>query len=212
MIVLYTFISEEKHQDLLDRYLSDFPEDFRLDILKYRRWQDAQLSLLGRVLLKHGLRSHYRIDVADVRRSADHKPYLKGQNLHFNISHSKDLVVCAIAEFPLGIDVEFIDKKISYLDFQFQMTMNEFSKIDRSEDQIRDFFGYWTQKESVMKAHGGGMMIPLDSFEIVNNECVIDGKKYFTKDIFIDENYQSCIASDHINFKNEDPLFFIFPI
>lgn len=212
MIVLYTFISEEKHRDLLDRYLSGFPEDFRLDILKYRRWQDAQLSLLGRVLLQHGLRTHYNISGIDIGRTADHKPYLKGHHLHFNISHSKDLVVCAIAEFPLGIDVEFMDRQINYLDFQFQMTMNEFSKIDRSEDRIRDFFSYWTQKESVIKAHGGGMMIPLDSFEIVNNECIIDGKKYFTKDVFIDENYRSYIASDHVNFKNEDPVFFYFSI
>ncbi len=209
MVILYTFISEERHQYILDRYINYFSEDFQQDILKYRRWQDAQLSLLGRVLLQKGLKSYYHIDEVCVERSPDHKPYLKDLPLHFNISHSKDLVVCAIAEFPIGIDVEFIDRKINYLDFQFQMTAHEFLKIDRSQNQIGDFFSYWTQKESVMKAHGGGMMIPLDSFEIVNNECEIDSKKFFTKDIFIDENYQSCIASDDKNIKNITPFFVI---
>lgn len=207
MVILYTFISEEKHQYILDRYVNSFPEDFQQDILKYRRWQDAQLSLLGRVLLQKGLKSHYHIDEVFVERSSDNKPYLKDQPLHFNISHSKELVVCAIAEFSIGIDVEFIDQKINYLDFQFQMTADEFLKIDRSQNQIGDFFSYWTQKESVMKAHGGGMMIPLDSFEIVNNECEINSKKFFTKDFFIDESYQSCIASDDKNLKNILPFF-----
>ncbi|OCA71089.1 hypothetical protein BBH99_03375 [Chryseobacterium contaminans] len=206
MVILYTFIREDKHQYLLDQYLKTFPKDFQQDVLKYRRWQDAQLSLLGRVLLYSGLKSHYNIDEVQIMRHTDNKPYLKDHYLHFNISHSKELVACAIAEFPIGIDVEFIDHKINYLDFQFQMTEQEFDKIHHSEDQIGEFFLYWTQKESVMKAHGGGMMIPLDSFEIVNDECKIECKKFFTKKIFIDENYQTCIASDNENIKNVIPF------
>ncbi|MDN3695568.1 4'-phosphopantetheinyl transferase superfamily protein [Chryseobacterium tructae] len=212
MIILYTFINEDRHPYILDRYLNSFPKDFQQDILKYRRWQDAQLSLLGRVLLQQGLKSYYDIDDIYIERSPDNKPYLKNQPLHFNISHSKELVVCVIEEFPIGIDVEFINDKINYLDFQFQMTEHEFDRIDRSEDQIRDFFSYWTQKESVMKAHGGGMMIPLDSFEIVNDECEIGSKKFFIKDIFIDENYQSCIASEYETLKNVVPHFLYFEI
>lgn len=212
MVILYTFISESKHQSLLDRYLNTFPEDFRQDILKYRRWQDAQLSLLGRVLLQFGLKSQYQIDEVQIMRSSDNKPYLKDHHLHFNISHSKELVVCAIAEFPVGIDVEFIDHTINYLDFQFQMTHGEFDKIDRSEDRIGDFFSYWTQKESVMKAHGGGMMIPLDSFEIVNEECKIDSKIFFTRNIFIDVNYQTCIASEDEIIKNVVPRFLVHEV
>lgn len=210
MVILYTFIREDKHKYLLDKYLKAFPEDFQQNILKYRRWQDAQLSLLGRVLLQVGLKSHYHIDEVQIMRSPDHKPYLKNQDLYFNISHSKELVVCAIAEFSIGIDVEYIDQKINYLDFQFQMTEREFDKIERSDDQIMDFFSYWTQKESVMKAHGGGMMIPLNSFEIINDECEIECIKFFTRGIFINENYQFCIASDNENIKNE-VFFFMTP-
>lgn len=206
MVILYTFICEDKHQGLLDRYLKAFPEDFQQNILKYRRWQDAQLSLLGRVLLNLGLKSCYEIDEVQIMKSPNHKPYLKDQPLHFNISHSNELVVCAIAEFPIGIDVEFIDQTMNYLDFQFQMTQQEFDKINCSQNQIGDFFSYWTQKESVMKAHGGGMMIPLDSFEIINEECEIEGEKFFTKKIRIDENYQACIASNDKNIKSTVPF------
>lgn len=206
MVILYTRIHEEKHQDLLDQYLDIFSEDQKKDILKYRRWQDAQLSLLGKVLLQHGLRTYYDIFETEISVTPNNKPYLKGYPVHFNISHSKDLVVCVIAEFPVGIDVEFIDASISYQDFEFQMTPGEFEKIHGSEDKVKSFFTYWTAKEAVIKAHGAGMMIPLDSFEILNNETDINGEKFFTKDIFIDKNYCSCIASGDRNINNVVPF------
>lgn len=205
MIILYTFISEEKHQSLLDRYLPVFSDDIQRDILKYRRWQDAQLSLLGKVLLLQGLSTYYDIFDAEVKVNSNNKPYLKGNPVHFNISHSKDLAACVIAEFPVGIDVEFFDTSISYVDFEFQMTTGEFEKINGAEDRIGSFFTYWTAKEAIIKAHGDGMMIPLDSFEVSNNVGIVDGEKFFIKDIFIDKNYCSCIASNDININNVVP-------
>lgn len=212
MIILYTFIEEDKHQYLLEQYLKVFSEDLKKDILKYRRWQDAQLSLLGKVLLFHGLRTYYDIFETDISIDTYKKPYLKDYPVHFNISHSKDLVACAIAEFPVGLDVEFYDTSVNHLDFEFQMTENELKKIHNSRNIINSFFTYWTEKESVIKAHGEGMMIPLESFEVMNNETKIHGEKFFTKDIFIDKNYCSCIASNDINLNNVVPFIELFKI
>ncbi|PKF75110.1 4'-phosphopantetheinyl transferase family protein [Chryseobacterium sp. PMSZPI] len=207
MVILHTFISEKKHQKLLDTYLDTFSDDFKNSVLRYKRWQDAQLSLLGRVLLQYGLRTYYDISDVVVDRLSNHKPFLKGQKLHFNISHSKNLVVCAIAEFPIGIDVEFKDTAVNYLDFQFQMTNNEFQKIHDSEDKTDGFFKYWTYKEAVIKAHGSGMMIPLESFEVIDDKCFLDGQIFFTKEIFIDHDYYSCIASDDEMIKSVKGIF-----
>lgn len=207
MIVLYAFINEEKHQDLLDTYLPVFSGKFREYILKYRRWQDAQLSLLGKVLLEHGLKVYYDIKDAEIDLLENKKPILKGHDIHFNISHSKDLVVCAIAEVPIGIDVEFLDPQINYLEFRPQMTSNEFHRIHNSSSKIKSFFTYWTSKEAVLKAHGHGMMIPLESFEITENECCIANEKFYVKEFFIDEKYQSCIASTDINTGEEKTIY-----
>lgn len=207
MVILYTFISEEKHQALLDRYLSCFSPETQQAILKYRRWQDAQLSLLGKVLLQYGVKTYYNISDIELDILPNKKPYLKGRQLHFNISHSKDLVACAIAEYPLGIDVEFNDPKISYQDYIFQMTARELLEIQNTEDKIKGFFTYWTRKEAVIKAHGAGMMIPLESFEIANNECVIEGERFFTREIFIHEGYHGYIASSDPEIKRTVPSF-----
>ncbi|WP_114819632.1 4'-phosphopantetheinyl transferase family protein [Chryseobacterium sp. KLBC 52] len=212
MIILYTFINETKHQPLLDRYLPAFSMEIRQDILRYRRWQDSQLSLLGKVLLQYGLKTYYNISEAEIGTLPNKKPYLKGLDLHFNISHSKDLVVCAIAEYPLGIDVEFNDPEMNYVDFEFQMTANEFKEIHDSEDKIKSFFMYWTRKEAVIKAHGAGMMLPLDSFEILHNECIIEDEKFFTREIFIHEDYHSYMASSDQKIKDITPLIKYFEI
>lgn len=207
MIILYTFINEEKHQDLLHKYIHVFSEKFREDILEYRRWQDAQLSLLGKVLLEHGLRVYYNLQDVEIDVLANKKPLLKGHDIHFNISHSKDLVVCAIAEAPIGIDVEFLDPQINYLDFKPQMTPNEFHRIHSSDSKIKSFFTYWTSKEAVLKAHGDGLIIPLESFEITENECSIENEKFYVKELSIDEKYQSCIASADRNTKEKNVAY-----
>lgn len=210
MIILYTFISEEKHQSRLDRYLPAFSQEVNQNILRYRRWQDVQLSLLGKVLLQYGLKTYYNISEAEIGTLPNKKPYLKGLDLHFNISHSKDLVVCAFAEYPLGIDVEFNDPKTNYQDFEFQMTVNEFQEIENFGDKMKAFFTFWTRKEAVIKAHGAGMMLPLDSFEILHNECIIEEEKFFTKEIFIHEDYHGYIASSDQKIKDVNPLIKYF--
>lgn len=207
MIILYTFISEEKHQSRLDQYLPAFSQDVNQDILRYRRWQDVQLSLLGKVLLHYGLKTYYNISDVKTGILSNKKPYLKDHHLHFNISHSKELAVCAIAEYPLGIDVEFRDPKINYQDFIFQMTVKELQEIQYAEDKTKEFFTYWARKEAVIKAHGAGMMLPLDSFEVIDNECRIEEEKFFTKEVLIHEDYQGYIASSDQKIKEEGLLF-----
>ncbi|OXA98978.1 4'-phosphopantetheinyl transferase family protein [Flavobacterium pectinovorum] len=203
MIILYAFIKEDKHQDLLNRYSDISTKEFKEKILKYRRWQDAQLSLLGRVLLKYGLSTFYDIKEFEICYQSDKKPFLEGKNIYFNISHTNSLVTCVIADFPIGIDVEFLDKKINYLDFKPQMTFSELYRVGNSKNTVQGFFSYWTEKEAVIKAHGKGLLIPLKSFEISNNECIVENEKFYLKEIFIDKNYQCCIAANSDRIKHE---------
>jgi len=194
--VLCTFIDEDNHQKLVDNYLPKFSVEFQTKIKRYRRWQDAQLSLLGRVLLVKRLEQmNCSFDESNVRYSSFNKPYLANSDINFNISHSGELVVCALTKTgDIGIDIEKIES-IKISDFKSQMTNNEWELVNTSKDKERAFFKYWTQKEAVIKAHGKGLFIPLKTFEVKQDKTTIDSDNFFLKELEIKEYYSCNIAS-----------------
>ncbi|MBQ4803358.1 4'-phosphopantetheinyl transferase superfamily protein [Aquimarina sp. MMG015] len=197
--ILYSYISEKNHEFLLKELLPGFSTDFQNKLLKYRRWQDAQLSLLGRTLLGKGLEN---IDLPfcenNVIYTSYNKPYFKEGKVKFNISHSGNMVVCAITETcEIGIDIEMLHS-LHIEDFKTQMTALEWQRIISSDNPESSFFDYWTQKEAVIKALGIGLSLPLDSFEIIDNKTIIDKESFFLKEILLDNKYKC-----HIAFKDE---------
>ena len=87
------------------------------------------------------------------------KPYLKGkENIYFNVSHSRDYVVCAFSDNEVGIDIQ-VHKK-----WKKELAQRFFSEEDkkllaRLENEgfapSEMFFCMWTVKESYMKLTGG---------------------------------------------------------
>ena len=198
--IYYSYLSEENHESLLKNDLPKFPVDYQEKIKRYRRWQDAQLSLLGRKLLFNGIEEIYRHNALDkvIKQTKYNKPYFDDNLIEFNISHSGDIVVCALSdEHEIGIDIEII-KDIEIDDFKFQMTEKEWDKIIISNNKKNAFFDYWTQKEAVIKAHGHGLSLPLKSFEIIDNKTKINEENFYLKEIKIDEMYK-CYISLKVN-------------
>ena len=85
------------------------------------------------------------------------KPFADGINIHFNISHSGDIVVCGISEKRLGIDTEEIRL--------VRESMIEFGAFDSPEylpgygcDKYADFLRIWTLKESFIKLNAGSIV------------------------------------------------------
>jgi len=81
------------------------------------------------------------------------------------------------------------------------MTENEWSKITSSNNISIAFYDYWTQKEAVLKAHGSGITIPLNSFENKNYATCINKRDFILKELKIDENYICYLAFNN----NIDP-------
>ena len=96
----------------------------------------------------------------------DSDPGCRG--LTFNVSHTEDLIVVAIARGTrLGVDAEFVDGRNADLD----IAQNFFAPMEVSELRAlpaalrpRRFFELWTLKESYIKARGEGLSIALDQF------------------------------------------------
>ena len=97
------------------------------------------------------------------------KPFLVNfPNVHYNVSHTKGLIVCAISDSCVGIDVEKIkpfNKRIVEIFF----AENEREYIFTSkENQDERFAEIWTKKESYVKWLGKGMIMPFKSFDVLS--------------------------------------------
>ena len=197
MRVVYCKIKEEFHQNLLSRYLALFNEEYQNKILRFHRWQDAQLSILGRLLLKKEMTYlGYTIDFEQLQYTEFNKPYFENTNIEFNISHSGNIVIIVIADKneKIGIDIEK-NQSIRVEDFENQMTNKEVQIITNSPNETVAFYNYWTEKEAVIKANGSGLQIPLKSFEVVDKKTIINNRPYFLMEISINDEYVCNICS-----------------
>ncbi len=94
------------------------------------------------------------------------KPALPAGEPRFNVTHSGDLALIAIARgADVGIDVEHhaIHRPLDDL-ARIVFTPKECATLARlqGDDRNRFFFRTWTCKEAVVKAIGGGLSIPVD--------------------------------------------------
>lgn len=87
--------------------------------------------------------------------------------LRFNLSHTEGLVVLAVAETDVGVDVEWLDRPgrtVELADRYFAPAETAALRALPVDQQRDRFFDLWTLKESYIKARGLGLAIPLASF------------------------------------------------
>ncbi|RYZ13568.1 MAG: hypothetical protein EOP49_54325, partial [Sphingobacteriales bacterium] len=108
--VFYTEISPQIMPDIYDRLLQSFPEKIGTKILKYTNERERHLRITGKALLQYALRKPYArsgVTLDQYDYTDTNQPILQGSDLHFSISHSGNMVICAITEGnALGVDVE----------------------------------------------------------------------------------------------------------
>lgn len=130
----------------------------REEALKFRHEGSRRLCLAAYLLLMDGLRKEYAItDPPVFSYLPEGKPFIAGHpDIHFNLSHSGDVAVCALSNQPVGIDIE-TSRKIS--DSLIDYTMNEQERefIAASDDKVTAFLTFWTRKEALLKLTGEGI-------------------------------------------------------
>lgn len=189
----------------LQEYLS--PE-LRKKSNSYRKWEDQHAFVLGRLLLMECLNNIgiSKNAIFDIKYNEFGKPFLNN-DIDFNISHSGNFVICAIAKkAKLGIDIEVITP-IDFKDYKYIMKAEEWQKIHLSEDPLKSFFRLWTIKESLIKAVGNGLSIPLLDININNNKVLYDKKSWNLTELVLNENTCTCVATTLAN-----PNFHFFEV
>lgn len=91
------------------------------------------------------------------------KPYLGDESgWEFNLAHSDDTALVAVALHPVGIDLER-ERPLSGMQQMAQIAFSPQEQADLSElsteCQARTFFRMWTRKEALLKGHGAGFRL-----------------------------------------------------
>jgi len=169
-------LPEEKISDGLFKEAQCLSQQRQKKIRALRFGKDRLLSLGAGILLKIGLERYGISEREAVICLGEHgKPYLRDYpNLHFNLSHSGSMVMAAFSDVPVGCDVEKIGEARLPVAHRF-FAPEELKRLEQAppgEERNRLFFRFWTLKESVLKATGNGMTLPMDSFTIIPGEPV----------------------------------------
>lgn len=125
------------------------------------------------------LKKHFSIEEEPVICDGG-KPVFPGNSeVYFNLSHSGDYAALAFGNRPLGVDIECVKRanlKVAKRFFQRE----EYEVVSEREEteQADAFFRIWTGKEAVVKAAGGGLSVPLDSFSVLEERLECSGNVY----------------------------------
>lgn len=152
----------------LSKMLENVSEQRREKVLRYRHVSGRQQSLMAYQLLQELLKSEYDIKEPPVFREEENgKPIIIGHDdIHFNMSHCKYGVACAVSDNPIGIDIERIPEKLDdslvhYIFSEREIEMIENAKGTDEHGNILTpcimFARLWTMKEATVKLTGRGI-------------------------------------------------------
>jgi 4'-phosphopantetheinyl transferase len=180
------------NQSNIANFLSLLQPDEVARANRYLQEKDRTRFIISRATLRQILGKYTNQSAADLKFSigTNKKPYIKGADIKYNVSHSADWVLIAIANTNVGVDTE----KINPL-FDFTSILEDnFSKaeIDFIGQSPQNFFLLWTRKEALTKATGQGLdenlkyMPCLDGLHPADARVLITDKNWQIKSFKID--------------------------
>lgn len=183
----YTYISKITNEEY-DYYFSLMNKEKQQKVLAYKNKKDQMLTVAGEMLARRMISKYCNVVPEDIyfETGCYGKPNAKHLNVKFNISHSEEVVVCAISDKPVGIDVEMIrpigtnilrklctDIDLKYILGSDRVSINIPNNFD--DQQLHRFYEVWTAKEAYFKCIGTGIK---NLKSISMDELVGDRKMY----------------------------------
>ena len=150
------FLQSLSHEEQLHAAAFRNPADFRNYVIAH-----GSLRLILGNVLNHAL---------VFTRNATNKPQLADHPLQFNLSHSGDVILIALStEAAVGVDTEKMtrlgDRQTLQQDFFHPAEASEINALPGACAE-QAFFKCWTRKESVSKALGLGLALPMDAYRV----------------------------------------------
>lgn len=167
-------------------FFSLMENERREKINRFRFDEDKKRSVFGEMLAKKMIAKHFDKTYEEVIIKADEtgKLYAENLDIHFNISHSGEFVICALSDKQIGVDIEKIrdikDNLINHV-----CTKDEKDYIIKNENEKnKRFIEIWTAKEAYFKYLGTGIT-DLKSINTLDDEFISHLNRLFYKDYCI---------------------------
>ncbi|MBR1687226.1 MAG: 4'-phosphopantetheinyl transferase superfamily protein [Prevotella sp.] len=152
------YLNDDIAQIDLDAAISQLSAQRREQALRFSHELGRRQCIAAYLLLREALRSEYGIEEPPTFEYGIHgKPSLTGRSdIHFNLSHCRAGVICAVDRRPIGIDMETIRP---YKEALARHTMNddELRQIAAAARPEVEFIRLWTMKEALLKCTGEGI-------------------------------------------------------
>jgi 4'-phosphopantetheinyl transferase len=191
--VLYTTHANRISREITGRWLGELSCARQTQLLRLRQPKDLNSSLIGMQLLKTGMH-HLKLrgfQLSGVQYSANRKPHLN-ESVDFSISHSGELVVCALTKNGrIGIDTEKL-RPLSIHSFKKYLSARERLDSGGGSDAFIDL---WTCKEATLKGCGDCRLDQLKDITVSDNMARIGTRRYHLRRLELLHGYKTCLAT-----------------
>lgn len=180
--VFVLYLEEDEYSpDFQDMLLQFLPEAGKIRVRDRLNNTSKLQTVAGELLARYSIGQYLgnpgqEISLVFGKKGKPHIGNL--QDVHYNISHSGNYVVCAVASSEIGIDVERI-RKVNLRIAERFFSSSEIHDLMAlgEEERMHYFITLWTIKESYLKAIGRGLTQHLNSFTICkkNNSYRLTG-------------------------------------
>lgn len=146
--------------------------------MRYVKAEDRKLCAAAFALLDYALiLKGYKVGEYELIENEKGKPYLKNLPLKFSLSHTSDVVACAVDENEIGVDVQ---KKVDKYESAVRRFYcgNEKKLVIASQNPVEAFAKIWTLKESYAKCIGTGLSTVLAEYDFSSVALIGAGKLY----------------------------------
>ena len=149
------------------------------------------LCLGAGLLAAYALRQSGAVDL-NLHYLENGKPVLSAHpDIHFSLSHSGKLTVCAVSEQTVGADVEAWQQMEGQIaEICFTAVELKWLKAQQKADQA--FMRLWTRKESYLKMLGTGLSQSLNTFSVLPETSVNIRASFAEWDV---KDYSICVCS-----------------
>ncbi len=147
---------------------------------KYFYAKDKNRSIISRGALRYILGRYLQQSPGSIEFGVgiNKKPYIKNNtnNICYNISHSGNWILIAIANSEIGTDIELINPDFNYKEvLSDNFSVNEINHINQN-NPLETFYLLWTRKEALTKASGKGLDEDLKLIPCLDGDQLADSK------------------------------------